>query len=555
MQVYRGESVSAGIAIGRIRLYRKKPRRISEEKVRDADAELTRYREARQKALAQLEELYQKVRKEIGGEAAAIFESHRMILEDSDYNEAVEKTVRDGLMNAEYAVSAAGEAIAGRFAAMEDNYVRARAADVKDVSERLLGLLQGTSDSPEDAGEPVILAAEDLTPSETVRTDRKKVSALVTVQGSGYSHTAILARTMGIPVIVGMQTPWKEEIDGKTGIVDGGEGLFYVEPEEELLARFRAQREEALTRERQLQELRGKDNITRDGRRMALYANVGSIADVEDAVRNDAGGIGLFRSEFLYLGRNGFPTEEEQFAVYRAAAEAMETGEVIIRTLDLGADKKCDYLNLKQEENPALGCRGIRLCLARPEIFKTQLRALLRASVFGNIGIMYPMITGLEEIGQIRAVLEEVKAGLAAEGIPYGLPKQGIMIETPAAVMMSRELAKEVDFFSIGTNDLTQYTLAADRQSAGSRSAYDPRHPAVLRLIRMTVENAHAAGIRVAICGELGADGEMTAEFLAMGVDELSVPPSRILPLRQIIRKTDVREYLCAKEEKQYSRH
>lgn len=538
MQTYRGKSVFGGIAIGKIRVYKKEQQQVHRRKIKDVEAELARYERARAQAIEQLKGLYDKALKEVGEANAAIFEVHQMMLEDGDYNESVENIVRSSQVNAEYAVASTGDNFSQMFASMEDDYMRARAADVKDISERVIANLQGAAGSAEDSGEPMIVVAEDLAPSETVQMDKDKVLSFVTALGSLNSHTAILARTMGIPALVGAEIPLDDSMDGRLGIVDGAAGILYVDPEEELLARMKARRDEELEKRRLLQELKGKENITLDGRRVKLYANIGNIKDLAAALENDAEGVGLFRSEFIYLERDRFPTEEEQFGIYRAAAEGMAGKPVIIRTLDIGADKQSSYFDLEKEENPALGCRAIRLCLKRPEIFKTQLRALFRASVFGRLSIMYPMITSIGEIKRIKALVEEVKTELSAQGIAYGEPEQGIMIETPAAVMMSRELAEEVDFFSIGTNDLTQYTLAIDRQNPSLDEFYDPHHPAVLRMIEMVVKNAHEAGIWAGICGELGADRELTGEFLAMGVDELSVSPGNILPLRKTVRET-----------------
>lgn len=538
MQTYRGKSVFGGVAIGKIRVYKKEQQQVHRRKIEDVEAEMARYERAREQTIEQLKGLYDKALKEVGEANAAIFEVHQMMLEDGDYNESVENIVRSSHVNAEYAVASTGDNFSQMFASMEDDYMRARAADVKDISERVIANLQGAAEGAEDSDEPMIVVAEDLAPSETVQMDKDKVLSFVTSLGSLNSHTAILARTMGIPALVGAEIPLDDSMDGRLGIVDGAAGILYVDPEEELLARMKARRDEELEKRRLLQELKGKENITLDGKRVKLYANIGNIKDLAAALENDAEGVGLFRSEFIYLERDRFPTEEEQFGIYRAAAEGMAGKPVIIRTLDIGADKQSSYFELEKEENPALGCRAIRLCLKRPEIFKTQLRALFRASAFGRLSIMYPMITGVGEIKRIKAIVEEVKAELSAQGIAYGEPEQGIMIETPAAVMMSRELAEEVDFFSIGTNDLTQYTLAIDRQNPSLDEFYDPHHPAVLRMIEMVVKNAHEAGIWAGICGELGADRELTGEFLAMGVDELSVSPGNILPLRKTVRET-----------------
>ena len=543
MYTYSGKSVFGGIAIGRIQVYKKGQQQVRRVKVENVEEELERYRRAKETAIAQLRQLYEKALKEVGEANAAIFEVHQMMLEDGDYNESVENIVKSSGVNAEYAVASTGDNFAQMFAAMDDEYMKARAADVKDISERVIRILQGEEDAAADSQEPVIIVAEDLAPSETVQMNKDKVLAFVTVQGSLNSHTAILARTMGIPALVGTELPADESVDGKLGIVDGFAGVIYVEPDEVLLEKMSVRRQEELEKKRLLQELKGKENITLDGRRVMLYANIGNMKDLAAVIQNDAGGIGLFRSEFIYLERDSFPTEEEQFRIYKTVAETMAGKRVIIRTLDIGADKQCDYFEMEKEENPALGCRAIRICLTRPEIFKTQLRALFRASLYGKLAVMYPMITGVGEVRRIRAIVEEVKKELSEEGIGYGEPEQGIMIETPAAVMMSGELAKEVDFFSIGTNDLTQYTLAIDRQNAKLDEFYDPHHPAVLKMIEMVVENAHKAGIWAGICGELGADRELTRDFLAMGVDELSVSPASILPLRKIVLETDVEAY------------
>ena len=606
MQVYHGKGVCGGIAMGRVLVYGKKKIQADQEKALQ----------------------------EVGETNAAIFEIHRMILEDGGYRKEVEQIILGQSVNAEYAVVRTADQFAGMFAAMEDAYMRERAADVKDVSERLLAVLQGENKSESQPGvlqgenksesqpgvlqgegmseslpgilqgeeisvsqpgilqgenisvsqpgalqgedmserqpgvfqgrevpasgsalskngketsfradEPVILVAEDLAPSETVQLDRDRVLSLVTVQGSPYSHTAILAGTMGIPAVVGAGIPLDGSVDGKRGIVDGTAGVIYIDPDEETEHRMRKARDAEKERAELLRTLKGRQNITLDGQPILLYANIGNIRDLDAALQNDAGGIGLFRSEFLYLEREDFPSEEEQFQIYRAAAEAMGGKRVVIRTLDIGADKECGYFGMEKEENPALGCRAIRICLTRPEIFKTQIRALFRASIYGEIAIMYPMITGLKEIRRIRELVEEAKQELDARGEAYGNPEQGIMIETPAAAIISDLLAVEVDFFSIGTNDLTQYLLAVDRQNSALDGFRDTYHPAVLRMIHLVVDNAHKAGIRAGICGELAADPALTREFLAMGVDELSVSPGRILPLRRIILETDVSEY------------
>ena len=550
MQIYKGKSVFGGIAIGKISVYKKDEQLVKRVKIEDADAEMERYTDARNIAAAQLQKLYDKALKEAGEANAAIFEVHQMMLEDEDYNESVENIIHSQMVNAEYAVASTADNFAQMFEAMDDDYMRGRAADVRDISERVITVLAGGAGSGLDSDEPVIIAADDLAPSETVQLDKDKVLSFVTAHGSENSHTAILARTMGIPALIGTGIDLDETVDGKLGIVDGTNGVVYVDPDAELLEEMKKKQQEEQEKKRLLQTLKGKENITLDGQKVMLYANVGNIKDLGIALQNDAGGIGLFRSEFIYLGQDHYPTEEEQFQIYKTVAETMAGRRVIIRTLDIGADKQCDYFELDKEDNPAMGLRAIRICLTRPEIFKTQLRALFRASVYGNINIMYPMIISVDEVRQIKAIVEEVKAELAEQGIEYGNPAQGIMIETPASVMMSRELAEEVDFFSIGTNDLTQYTLAIDRQNSKLDKFFDSHHPAVLRMIQMTVENAHKAGIWCGICGELGADQALTKDFLAMGVDELSVSPGSILPLRKIILETDVEAYKKSKQTK-----
>ena len=550
MQIYKGKSVFGGIAIGKISVYKKDEQLVKRVKIEDADAEMERYTTARNIAAAQLQKLYDKALKEVGEANAAIFEVHQMMLEDEDYNESVENIIHSQMVNAEYAVASTADNFAQMFEAMDDDYMRGRAADVRDISERVITVLAGGAGSGIDSDEPVIIAADDLAPSETVQLDKDKVLSFVTAHGSENSHTAILARTMGIPALIGTGIDLDETVDGKLGIVDGTNGVVYVDPDAELLEEMKKKQQEEQEKKRLLQTLKGKENITLDGQKVMLYANVGNIKDLGIALQNDAGGIGLFRSEFIYLGQDHYPTEEEQFQIYKTVAETMAGRRVIIRTLDIGADKQCDYFELDKEDNPAMGLRAIRICLTRPEIFKTQLRALFRASVYGNINIMYPMIISVDEVRQIKAIVEEVKAELTEQGIEYGNPAQGIMIETPASVMMSRELAEEVDFFSIGTNDLTQYTLAIDRQNSKLDKFFDSHHPAVLRMIQMTVENAHKAGIWCGICGELGADQTLTKDFLAMGVDELSVSPGSILPLRRIILETDVEAYKKSKQTK-----
>ena len=543
MKVYKGKSVFGGIAIGKIQVYGKGEKQVKRTKVEDTEAEILRCRQATQEAMNQLKALYEKALQEAGEAGAAIFEIHQMMLEDEDYQESVENIIHTQEVNAEYAVVQTGDNFAQMFASMEDDYMRGRAADVKDISERLLSILQGEEEEKMSVKEPVIIVADDLAPSETVQLDKDMVLSFVTVHGSLNSHTAILARTIGIPALVGTGLSLDETIDGKLGIVDGTDGTFYVEPDEETLSRLQKVRQVELLKKELLQTLKGKENITLDGQNIRLYANIGNIKELEAALQNDADGIGLFRSEFIYLGRDDFPTEEEQLTIYRTVAQAMGKKRVVIRTLDIGADKQCDYFQIDKEENPAMGCRAIRFCLTRPEIFKTQLRALFRASAFGKIAIMYPMITSVWEVRRIKEIVEEVREELKGRGIAYGEPEQGIMIETPAAAIISDRLAREVDFFSIGTNDLTQYLLAIDRQNTALDDFCDTRHPAILRMIEQVVENAHRAGIWAGICGELGADLELTRDFLAMGVDELSVSPERILPIRKIVLETDVSEY------------
>ena len=540
MQVYSGKSVFRGIAIGKISVYRKNEQQVKRVRTEDTKGELARYEVAKAAAVEQLQELYQKALKEVGEANAAIFEIHQMMLDDGDYNESVENVIETQKVNAEYAVAVTGDNFAQMFRAMDDDYMRERAADVKDISERVLSILNGGQKGKVVTDEPVIIVADDLAPSETVQLEKDMVLSFVTVHGSVNSHTAILARTMAIPALIGTEElPLDDTVDGKLAVVDGLNGKIYVEPDAQTLEEMKKRRQAELEKKELLQLLKGKENVTLDGKKIMLYANIGNIKDLATVIQNDAGGIGLFRSEFIYLEKDRYPTEEEQFSIYKTAVETMAGKRVIIRTLDIGADKQCEYFKMDKEENPALGYRAIRICLTRPEIFKTQLRALFRASAYGNLAIMYPMITSLWEVRRIKEIVEEVKAELTAEQLEFGNPQQGIMIETPAAVMMSEELAKEVDFFSIGTNDLTQYTLAIDRQNPKLDKFYDAHHPAVLSMIRMTVENAHKAGIWAGICGELGADTSLTKEFLAMGVDELSVSPGSILPIRKIILETD----------------
>ena len=540
MQIFEGKSVFGGIAMGKIRVYKKDAQQVKRVKVTDAEAEIARYVQARDTAMQQLQQLYEKALQEIGETNAAIFEVHQMMLEDDDYNESVENIIRTEQVNAEYAVASTGDNFAQMFASMDDEYMQGRAADVRDISERVIGILNGAAADGIAADEPVIIVADDLAPSETVQMDKSKVLSFVTVHGSLNSHTAILARTMGIPALVATDIAEADALDGKYAVVDGAAGKLYVEPDEETAGMLEQKKKEFQEQKELLETLKGKENVTLDGKKIMLYANIGNSKDLATVIQNDADGIGLFRSEFIYLERDHFPTEEEQFQIYKQVAQTMAGKRVIIRTLDIGADKQCDYFEMEKEENPAMGCRAIRICLTRPEIFKTQLRALFRASAFGKLAVMYPMITSVSEVRRIKEIVVEVCAELDAQGVAYGEVEQGIMIETPAAVMISDLLAEEVDFFSIGTNDLTQYTLAIDRQNTKLDEFFDPHHPAVLRMIQMVVDHAHEKGIWAGICGELGADPELTQTFLKMGVDELSVSPGRILTLRKIIRETDV---------------
>lgn len=533
-----GKSVFGGVAIGPVKVYRKGENVVKRVKVEDTEAEVKRFDAAKDTAKDQLDALHDKALKEVGEANAAIFEAHRMFLEDPGYLDSVYNIIRTQGVNAEVAVATTGDNYAEMLAAMDDDYMKARSADVKDVSNRVISVLQGNTGDGQLGDVPVILLADDLAPSETVQLDKTKVLSFVTRHGSTNSHTAILARTMGIPAIIGAD--FSEDVDGKTGIVDGALGKLFIDPDEETLAKYTKQKADLDEKKRLLQELKGKENVTLDGKKINLYANIGGVGDVAEVLENDAGGIGLFRSEFLYLKKDDYPTENEQFEAYRKVAQMMAGKKVIIRTLDIGADKQADYFHLEHEENPAMGFRAIRICLKRPEIFKTQLRAIFRASYYGNIAIMYPMIISVDEVKRIKEIVAEVKKELDAENIPYGEVEQGIMIETPAAVIMSEELAQEVDFFSIGTNDLTQYTLACDRQNAAVEDFADTHHPAVLRSIETTIRNGHKGGAWVGICGELGADTSLTETFLRMGVDELSVSPSRILSVRDAIRKVDL---------------
>ena len=540
MNKYTGKSVFGGIAIGKIMVYEKGEHQVKRVKITDAEAEKNRYYEAVEIAFKQLGELHDKALREVGEANAAIFEIHQMMLEDDDYKESVEHIIESQMVNAEYAIAQTGDNFSQMFAAMDDEYMRGRAADVKDITERLLGILSGNTGSGVDVDEPVIMVAEDLAPSETVQMDKSKILSFVTQKGSVNSHTAILARTMGIPALIGSDIVIDESLNGKLGVVDGTNGVVYIEPDEATLSAMQEEQRKDNEKKALLQELKGKEDVTLDGKKIKLYSNIGNIKDLANVIANDAAGIGLFRSEFIYLESDTFPTEEEQFNIYRTVAESMAGKPVIIRTLDIGADKQCDYFGLDKEDNPALGLRAIRICLTRPEIFKTQLRALYRASAYGNISIMYPMIISEQEVDKIKVIENEVKAELTEQGIEFGNPKSGIMIETPAAVIMSRQLAKKVDFFSIGTNDLTQYTLAIDRQNTKLDDFYDAHHPAILAMIRMVVENAHAEGIWAGICGELGADTTLTEEFLKMGVHELSVSAGKVLAVRKVIRETRI---------------
>lgn len=535
MEKYTGKSIFKGIAIGKILFYQKGEQPVKRVKIEDTAEQIKRYEDARAKAAEQLQGLYEKALKEVGEANAAVFEVHQMMLEDDDYIDSVVNIIETQQVNAEFAVATTGDNFAKMFAEMEDDYFKARAADVKDISERMVNILSGNESGGAIGDEPVIVVAEDLAPSETVQMDKEKLLAFVTRLGSANSHTAILARTMNIPALI--EVDIKEEWNGKMAVVDGYTGTFYIDPDEETLKKMQEKKEEDIKARELLQELKGKEDITVDGKHIKLYANIGGVKDVTSVLANDAAGIGLFRSEFLYLETDNYPDEEAQFQAYKTVAENMAGKKVIVRTLDIGADKQVDYFNLDHEENPAMGYRAIRICLDRRDIFRTQLRALLRASAYGNIGIMYPMIISVDEVKEIKKIVESIKAELTEKGIEYGEVEQGIMIETPAAVMISDLLAEEVDFFSIGTNDLTQYTLAIDRQNSKLDNIYDSHHPAVLRMIQKTIENGHKAGCWVGICGELGADMTLTETFLKMGIDELSVSPTFVLPIRKLIRE------------------
>ena len=542
MQCFQGKSVYKGIAMGPVVVLRKNDYQVKRTRIEDAEAEAARVDVALKASQEQLQKLYDKAVKEVGEASAAIFEVHQMMLEDEDYLEAIQNMIRTEQVNAEYAVAVTGDNFAEMFASMDDDYMKARSADIKDISERLVRNLSGQGDVDLSSIEPSVIVADDLSPSETVQMDKDKILAFVTVHGSTNSHTAILARMMNIPALIGVNMNLEELQTGMTAVVDGFGGKVTFEPDEELKAQTEARMQEEEEKLKLLQELKGKENITLDGRKINIYANIGSVGDIGYVMENDAGGIGLFRSEFLYLGRNAFPTEEEQFQAYKQAVQMMAGKKVIIRTLDIGADKQVDYFNLGNEDNPAMGYRAIRICLKQPEIFKTQLRALLRAAVYGNLSIMYPMITSTEEVKRIYEIVAEVEEELKAQEIQYKIPEQGIMIETPAAAIISDRLAEMVDFFSIGTNDLTQYTLAIDRQNEKLDEFYNPHHEALLRMIQMVVDNAHKCGKWAGICGELGADVTLTEQFVRMGLDELSVAPSMVLKLRKIVREMKVEE-------------
>ena len=542
MQYFQGKSVYKGIVMGPVAVLKKNDFQVKRARIEDPEAEVKRVKEAVEVSKKQLGRLYDKAVREVGEASAAIFEVHQMMLEDEDYLESMENMIRTELVNAEYAAAATGDNFAEMFAAMDDEYMKARSADVKDISERLVRNLSGEGDNDLSSMEPSVIVADDLSPSETVQMDKEKILAFVTVHGSTNSHTAILARMMNIPALIGVPMDLNGLKTGMTAVVDGFLGQVIFEPEEDVQKETEKRMQEEAEKQKLLEELKGKENITPDGRKINIYANIGSVGDLGYVMENDAGGIGLFRSEFLYLGRNDFPTEEEQFQAYKQAVQTMAGKKVIIRTLDIGADKQVEYFNLGKEENPALGYRAIRICLKQPEIFKAQLRALFRAAVYGNLSVMYPMITSTEEVEKIYAIVAEVEEELKAQEVQYKIPEQGIMIETPAAVMISDRLAEMVDFFSIGTNDLTQYTLAIDRQNEQLDDFYNPHHEAVLRMIRMVVENAHKCGKWAGICGELGADLTLTEQFVRMGVDELSVAPSMILKLRKIVREMKAEE-------------
>ena len=542
MQCFQGKSVYKGIAMGPIVVLKKNDYQVKRTRIEDTEAEVKRVDEALKASQEQLQKLYDKAVREVGEASAAIFEVHQMMLEDEDYLEAIQNMIRTEQVNAEYAVAVTGDNFAEMFASMDDDYMKARSADIKDISERLVRNLSGQGDVDLSSIEPSIIVADDLSPSETVQMDKDKILAFVTVHGSTNSHTAILARMMNIPALIGVKMDLEAFQSGMTAVVDGFQGIVTFDPDEETKVQTETKMQEEAEKLKLLQELKGKENVTLDGRKINIYANIGSVGDIGYVMENDAGGIGLFRSEFLYLGRNDFPTEEEQFQAYKQAVQMMAGKKVIIRTLDIGADKQVDYFNLGNEDNPAMGYRAIRICLRQPEIFKTQLRALLRAAVYGNLSIMYPMITSTEEVKKIYEIVAEVEEELKAQEIQYKIPEQGIMIETPAAAIISDKLAEMVDFFSIGTNDLTQYTLAIDRQNEKLDEFYNPHHEAILRMIQMVVDNAHKCGRWAGICGELGADATLTEQFVRMGLDELSVAPSMVLKLRKIVREMKVEE-------------
>ncbi len=539
----QGKGVSNGVASGPLYFYQRATTTLRRYKVEDTESEWQRFKDAQQKCIDQLGELAEKAREEAGDEAAMLFETHQLMAEDLDYEDAIQASIMEEANNAEAAVTDTAASFAEMFASMDDAYMQARAADVKDVSNRILNILFGVVQGGIDSEEPVILAADDLAPSETIQLDKKKILAFVTEGGSSSSHTAILARTMGIPAIVGVGDQLKKEYEGRPAIVDGSTGQVYVDPDEDTTTYLLEKRRKLLEYQQMLEELKGKENVTLDGQEIRVYCNIGSPEDVHSVLVNDGGGVGLFRSEFLYLNCDDYPDEDYQFEAYKQALSEMGNKEVIIRTLDIGADKQIEYFQLPKEENPALGNRALRICLNRPEIFRTQLRALFRASAYGHLGIMFPMVTSVWEVREAKKMCEQVKKELKAEGIPYDEHVQiGIMVETPAAAVMSDRLAKEVDFFSCGTNDLTQYTLACDRQNNDLGRFFDPHHPAVLRLLKMVCDNAHKNGIWVGICGELGADLDLTETFLSIGIDELSVSPRSVLPLRKKIRETTVSE-------------
>ncbi len=537
MIVREGKSVFKGVAIGSIFVYRKAEKAVNKVEIEDTAAELTRFQAAKEKAMEQLKGLYEKARVDVGEEEAMIFDVHQMLLDDLDYNESIIGIIENDKMNAEYAVFMTGEQMAAMFLSMDDDYMRGRAADIHDISDRLISILNGTQVSPEAMPEPVIIVAEDLAPSETVQFDKSKLLAIVTQKGSANSHTAILARTMNIPSLVTTDIEIDQEYHGRQAVVDGFAGLIYIDPDEATMAKMVEKKKKADEQRALLQEMKGKETVTQAGKHIHLYSNIGGVDDVDAVLENDGEGIGLFRSEFLYLECDDYPSEEVQFEAYKTVLSKMNGKKVIIRTLDIGADKQIDYFELPKEENPALGYRAIRICLTREEVFKTQLRALFRASAFGNLGIMFPMIISVKEIEKIKEIVEEVKLELAREDVAVGEVELGIMIETPAAAVISDLLAPHVDFFSIGTNDLSQYTLAIDRQNQSLDNFFDPHHEAILRLIQMTIENAHKYGAWCGICGELGADMELTARFVQMGIDELSVSPGYTLELRKRIRE------------------